>query len=554
MLDTRAGAWLNKYSRWLPRKRVPTYMMENDWIYVVDERWSTGDIPFQDVRGALHSVPLRLDASGTQLAMAQPPKGTVVIAGALRVVLGKLMFVPVEADPEPRLQLGGTVLSGACCAAWRASRTRTAALAAPARGTQPPCLPIHSRIALLHNRRLTTVATEIQALPIPPANSFGTNAAAGPVVAPGMGPPIPERRDAVPLGADPEEGFIEGAINYGIDSTYGIVLSSTPASVRIARTVGATASSQDPAYGGRENELILTDEEVEVPLHAVRAPILIVTRALVPWVKGFTDGRELFWFERGRAAGLERQFRPPPDAVLHRVLERWASAGTQTQCARTSAHCCQHACFNACSPASTSGDEALVAETQILLRARVVHHLNTLKVSGVVHEVNWNLCDPRHFLRLPGVAQRMRWREDVSGRDRRLILDVPLNTMAEIVEVLGNWNAAMAWRKPEPPRTAGGKRRERRDGDVEYFNLTDGGNDGPKALRALLSYHLEERMLTVRLPVARLRSTRTWCGGSQLPPSPEDHSWCLITGTYVPDTSAPAKDVVDSHLAIPYGA
>ena len=125
MLTACAGYWLTKYSRWLPRKRVPTYMMENDWIYVVDERWSTGDIPFQDVRGALHSVPLRLDASGTQLAMAQPPKGTVVVAGALRVVLGKLTFVPVEADPEPRLQLGGTVLAGACCAAWHASRTRT---------------------------------------------------------------------------------------------------------------------------------------------------------------------------------------------------------------------------------------------------------------------------------------------------------------------------------------------------------------------------------------------------------------------------------------------
>ena len=420
------------------------------------------------------------------------------------------------------------------------SRTRT--------GTRTrvlTCLPIHSRFS-------TTIATDIQALPIPPANSFGTNAAAGPIVAPAIGPVIPGRRDAVPLGANPEEGVIEGAIKFGNDSTYGIVLSSTPTSVRIARAVVATASSQDPAYGGRENELILTDEEVEVPLHAVRAPILIVTRALVPWVKGFTDGRELFWFERGRVAGLERQFRPPPDAVLHRVLERWASAGTQAQCARTSAQCIQHACSNACPPASTSGDEALVAETQILLRARVVHHLNTLKVSGVVHEINWNLCDPRHFLRLPGVAQRMRWREDASGRDRRLILDVPLNTMAEIIEVIGNWNAAMAWRKPEPPRTAGGKRRERRDGDVEYFNLTDGGHDGPKALRARLSYHLEERMLSVRLPVARLRSTRTWCGGSQLPPCAEDHSWCLITGTYVSD--APAKDVVDAHLAIPYGA
>lgn len=87
--------------------------MENYWIYVVDERWETDDLPFRDVRGALHALPLRLDVHG-KLMMAQPPKGTMVIAGTLRVVLGTLKFIPVQLDPMPALDLGGTVRSGSC--------------------------------------------------------------------------------------------------------------------------------------------------------------------------------------------------------------------------------------------------------------------------------------------------------------------------------------------------------------------------------------------------------------------------------------------------------
>jgi hypothetical protein len=196
----------------------------------------------------------------------------------------------------------------------------------------------------------------------------------------------------------------------------------------------------------------------------------------------------------------------------------------------------------------------LVEETQLLLRARVIQDLNTINGSGVVHEVTWTLCDPRHFLRIPLVMARKRWREDANGRDRRLIVDVPLHSMAELQEVFGVWNNAMAWRKPEPPRTAAGKRRMRRTGDVEYFMITDGAEDGVKAKRALLSYHLEERMLVIRLPVARLLSSREWCGGSQLPPRPKGHSWCLISGAYVADAVVPHKDKVDAHLCIPYGA
>jgi hypothetical protein len=126
--------------------------------------------------------------------------------------------------------------------------------------------------------------------------------------------------------------------------------------------------------------------------------------------------------------------------------------------------------------------------------------------------------------------------------------------MAELQEVLGVWNNAMAWRKPEPPRTAAGKRRMRRTGDVEYYMLTDGAEDGVKAKRPLLSYHLEERLLVIRLPVARLLSSREWCGGSQLPPRPKGHSWCLISGAFVADAVVPQKDKVDAHLCIPYGA
>ena len=72
---------------------------------------------------------------------------------------------------------------------------------------------------------------------------------------------------------------------------------------------------------------MLTDEEVLVPLEKVRGAALLVTRALIPWLKGFTDGRPLYWFERRRSVGQERQYRPPPDAVLDGQLERWAASG-----------------------------------------------------------------------------------------------------------------------------------------------------------------------------------------------------------------------------------
>jgi hypothetical protein len=123
---------LQEYNRWLPRKKVPSYLVENEWIYVIDERWDTQEIPLQDVRGSLFAQPLLLDADG-ELAMPRPPAGTVVLAGTLRVILGKLEFVPVQTVPEPRLVVGGAVRAGAPAAAarrchWPEARAPAAAL------------------------------------------------------------------------------------------------------------------------------------------------------------------------------------------------------------------------------------------------------------------------------------------------------------------------------------------------------------------------------------------------------------------------------------------
>ena len=479
-----AGRWLQEYQRWLPRRRVPSYLVENDWIFVVDERWHA-DVPLQDVRGPLHAVPLLLNQAGSAVAMPTPPRGTIAIGGALRVELGTLVLQPVTGGTAPALALSGA-----------------------------------------------TVAT-VQALAPTPANAFGTNAATFPVVPPSMGPPLPARpRVLLPLGANAEEGFIDGAITYGAAQPpdLGIVLRVDGGVVRVRRVervaVAADAPHGDgaPAYGGRAHEALLTEAEVDVPLTDVRGTVLVVTRALVMYMHGFTDGRALLWFERLRlAVGGQRQFRPPPDAVLDGVLARWAGVG----------------------------DAELLAETRQLLRARIEDELHGSAAAGITREVVWKLCDPRHFLRLPRVLERRRWRYHRVGRDRRLILDVPLATMAEIREVLGAWNASMAWRQPPPAPTARGQHRARRAADPEYFVLTDAALDGAGVKGALLSYWVQTRTLVLRLLVARLSSARQWMGGSQLPPQPAGQCWSLLTGAYVA-MPGPAKDVVDAHLRVGY--
>ena len=57
-----AGAWLQEYARWLPRRPLPPWLRDNPFVYVIDERWDTFDIPLQDVRGSLRAVPVQLDA------------------------------------------------------------------------------------------------------------------------------------------------------------------------------------------------------------------------------------------------------------------------------------------------------------------------------------------------------------------------------------------------------------------------------------------------------------------------------------------------------------
>jgi hypothetical protein len=166
---------------------------------------------------------------------------------------------------------------------------------------------------------------------VQPANSFGTNAASGPYVASKDGPRmLAQPGKTVPIGAETDLGWVEGAVEISApDGAIVIVLEATLDGLRCLRTVPALHEGlgEDPAYGGRPNELVLTDEEVLVPLEKVRGAALLVTRALIPWLKGFTDGRPLYWFERRRSVGQERQYRPPPDAVLDGQLERWAASG-----------------------------------------------------------------------------------------------------------------------------------------------------------------------------------------------------------------------------------
>ena len=112
----------------------------------------------------------------------------------------------------------------------------------------------------------------------------------------------------------------------------------------------------------------------------------------------------------------------------------------------------------------------------------------------------------------------------------------------------------MAWRDPPPPPTAGGNKRTRRLGDPEYFMLTDGAHDGAGAVGVRLSYFIESRTLTLRAPVARFDSTRVWIGGSQPPQQPAQMVWSFITGQWVAEAQASAKNEVDVHLEIGYGA
>lgn len=136
----------------------------------------------------------------------------------------------------------------------------------------------------------------------------------------------------VPIGAETDLGWVEGAVEISAPAgAIVIVLEATADGLRCLRTIPAPlhqgTGEDHPSYGGRPNELVLTDEEVLVPLEQVRSKALLVTRALIPWLKGFTDGRSLYWFERRRSVGQERQYRPPPDAVLDGLLERWAESG-----------------------------------------------------------------------------------------------------------------------------------------------------------------------------------------------------------------------------------
>jgi hypothetical protein len=191
----------------------------------------------------------------------------------------------------------------------------------------------------------------------------------------------------------------------------------------------------------------------------------------------------------------------------------------------------------------------------MLLRELTIRTCSESTTSGVMREVVWKGCHPKHFFALPRVKATKAWRYTKHGRDRRLILDVPLRTMSEIIEVLGQWNAAMALRAPAAAPTKSGKKRARSLSAPEYHMLTDGAHDGAHAGQAMLSYWVESRTLSLTVPVARLGSDREWLGGSQLPPrSALDVGWSLITGQWVPAPSVPSKAAVDAHLDIDYGA
>ena len=144
----------------------------------------------------------------------------------------------------------------------------------------------------------------------------------------------------------------------------------------------------------------------------------------------------------------------------------------------------------------------------MLLRELIMRKVGERNTQGIVRELVWPSCDPKHFFRLPRVKESKVWRYLKFGRDRRLILDVTLNTMEEIKEVLGEWNSTMAWRTPPPPPLKSGKKRSRGMHEPEYFMLTDGSNDGQRVAKGLLSYCLESRTLTLKLLVARFGSNR----------------------------------------------
>ena len=266
-----------------PLKNMPAYM-DSDDVYIIDEEWPAL-FPLQDLRGSIRAVPLRLHSSG-EIVNGAPTPGTIILAGALRSVLGVRVFEPVRATSVPVLTLAFATTARVC------------------------------------------------ALNIEPADAFGARAASFPRVLAGAGPAIPGTgRRHVLLGADAERGFIDGAIIYGAPGA--------PVAVAVVAEVAADGRAlrcwcvitplrtgdDDPAYGGRDGEVILSEQTVEVPLANVRGQALIVTRQLYTTIKG-SAGCPLFWFERKQLpCGRQLQFYPPPDAELDNVLTKWAGAG-----------------------------------------------------------------------------------------------------------------------------------------------------------------------------------------------------------------------------------
>jgi hypothetical protein len=230
---------------------------------------------------------------------ARPPAGTIVIAGSLRSVMGLRVFVAVRSDSSPLLPLASA-----------------------------------------------TVAA-MPALSVQPADAFGANAASFPCVPRGVGPAIPAApRRSVQLGVDALRGLIDGAVSFAapaadVPPVAAPVALATPSAVAVVRAVSADdcvlhcwraippppGGGDDPDYGGRAGELVLTEDAVDVPLEHVTGVAAIVTRQLYATMKG-ASGCPLYWFERKRLQdGTMLQFYPPPDAELDDVLEQWAGAG-----------------------------------------------------------------------------------------------------------------------------------------------------------------------------------------------------------------------------------
>jgi hypothetical protein len=91
------------------------------------------------------------------------------------------------------------------------------------------------------------------------------------------------------IGAETDLGWVEGAVEISAPAgAIVIVLEATADGLRCLRTIPAPlhqgTGEDHPSYGGRPNELVLTDEEVLVPLEQVRSTALLVTRttALMP--------------------------------------------------------------------------------------------------------------------------------------------------------------------------------------------------------------------------------------------------------------------------------